>query len=741
VSETSLYSTIIETTHALIVVLDTEGRIVMFNNACERLTGYRLEEVKGQHIWDFLLTPEECEPVKTVFRELRAGNFPNQFQNYWVTKSGALRFIEWSNSAVTDGNGRVVRVIGTGIDVTDRRDAEAQMHESQARFQEVASAIPLVLWILDPHSNQVPYVSPGFEKIWGRSLPDPAIAFEVFRDSIHPDDREAMFRKLQRQAADVEPGHSEYRIIRPDGEVRWIQSRTFPIRDARGEIRRIMGYAEDVTERKLTEQALEKSEARLKALSDNALDITAIVASDKTIRFITPSVKRILGYACEDLIGRKCFDICHSDDVTATEAAFQRAIDNPGTVTAVTRRMRHADGSWINFESFWISLLADPHINGIVVTSRDVTGRVRAQQTLREAQRRERALLDSIPYAAWLKDAAGRYIAVNQAFRGRFGDDFPDPVGKTNRDIFPAETATKQTAEDQEVIRTRMPLRLERPMRIGEGNERWIEVIKVPVIDESGDVIGTTGVAHDVTERKLAEAQQMARNTAQRDALVKEIHHRIKNNLQGTITLIQQLATGHPESTSLLDAAITRLNTIATVHGLYGTTGDRELRLEQIVPRLVSSLKAFYANLPVQLSVSNSANLRVAESEVVPLALIVNELIMNAIKNSRATVDTKPVEVVLEGAGNWARIVIRNPAGRLPGHFNFDAGVGLGTGLSLVKSLLPPDGARLLFESTADPPGVKVELTLSPPVIALSPSSGSSPRTARDVEIGANFDR
>jgi len=286
-----------------------------------------------------------------------------------------------------------------------------------------------------------------------------------------------------------------------------------------------------------------------------------------------------------------------------------------------------------------------------------------------------------------------------------------------------------------------MPLRLERPMRIGEGNERWIEVIKVPVIDESGDVIGTTGVAHDVTERKLAEAQQMARNTAQRDALVKEIHHRIKNNLQGTITLIQQLATGHPESTSLLDAAITRLNTIATVHGLYGTTGDRELRLEQIVPRLVSSLKAFYANLPVQLSVSNSANLRVAESEVVPLALIVNELIMNAIKNSRATVDTKPVEVVLEGAGNWARIVIRNPAGRLPGHFNFDAGVGLGTGLSLVKSLLPPDGARLLFESTADPPGVKVELTLSPPVIALSPSSGSSPRTARDVEIGANFDR
>ena len=610
-SETSLYSTIIETTHALIVVLDTEGRIVMFNNACERLTGYRFEEVKGRHIWDFLLLPEETEGVKAAFNDLTRGQFPNTHANFWITKAGERRWIEWSNSAVTNERGEAVHIIGTGIDVTEKRAAE---------------------------------------------------------------------------------------------------------------------------------QALRQSEARFQALCDNALDITAIVASDKTIRFITPSVKRILGYACEDLIGRKCFDICHSDDVTATEAAFQRAIDNPGTVTAVTRRMRHADGSWINFESFWISLLADPHINGIVVTSRDVTGRVRAQQTLREAQGRERALLDSIPYAAWLKDAAGRYIAVNQAFRDRFGDDFPDPAGKTNRDIFPAETATKQTAEDQEVVRTRMSLRLERQMRIGEGNERWIEVIKVPVIDESGDVIGITGVAHDVTERKLAEAQRIARNAAQREALVKEVHHRIKNNLQGTITLIQETARGHPESAGLLKIVSSRLDAVASVHGLYGATGERELRLEQIIPRLVSSLQSFHDHLPLRLSVSNPDSAPVSENEIVPLALIINELIMNAIKHSRATVDGHPVEVALEGAGNGVRIVIRSPLGRFPRDFNFDAGAGLGSGLSLVKSLLPPDGALLRFENAPGPGGTRVELTLRPPVIALSPAVTSSTIAAREPLHGAHSD-
>jgi two-component sensor histidine kinase len=157
--------------------------------------------------------------------------------------------------------------------------------------------------------------------------------------------------------------------------------------------------------------------------------------------------------------------------------------------------------------------------------------------------------------------------------------------------------------------------------------------------------------------------------------------------------------------------------------------------------RLVSSLKSLHGNLPLRLSVSNPASVRMSENEIVPLALIVNELIMNAIKHSRATANGNTVEVALEGAGNGARIVIRDPSGRLPRHFNFDAGVGLGTGLSLVKSLLPPDGARLRFENVPSLGGTKVELTLRPPVIALSPAVASSPIAVREHAHGAHPDR
>ena len=593
----NLYETIVATTRALIIVLDADGRIVTFNPACERVSGYRSEEVIGRAVWDILLLPEEIDGVKAAFEELRTGHFPNTFENHWLTRSGERCFIEWSNSAVTDARGQVTRIIGTGIDVTDRRDAAVRSHEIQERFQELASAVPLVLWIIDPHSNQVPYVSPGFQKIWGRSVPDPASAFEIFRTSIHPDDREAMFRTLQRQAVDAEPGESEYRIIRPDGTVRWIHSRTFPILDEHGELRRIVGYAEDITVQKLADRAL-------------------------------------------------------------IEARYSRS-----------------------------------------------------------------ALLTAIPDAAWLKDANGVFLEVNRGFLERFGLELSQVVGKTTFDLFPSELAERIAAEEGELIRTGLSHQFERS-RMLNGKERWFEVIRSPVLDAGGHVTGIAGMSRDVTGRKLADAQRMARDAALRTALVKDVHHRIKNNLQGVITFVEQLATKHPEHESLWEALITRVNTIATVHGLFGTMGERELRLDQIILRLVSSLKILYGDLPVQLSVrSNAANVRVIENEIVPLALIVNELIMNAIKHARGTTGSDAVSIVLEIGDSCARIIIRDHTGKFPMQFDFDTGVGLGTGLSLVKSLLPTQGALLRFENTQGLAGTKVELTLRSPVIALSGSS------------------
>ena len=132
--------TVIDTIGALVVFLDRNGRIVEFNHACEQLTGYVKTEAMGQVLWDFLLLPEERGPVKTVFDSLRAGDFPNHFENHWVTKTGAARSITWSNTVLLDAHGQIEIIVGTGIDITERKRTEEALRRRDAILEAVAFA-------------------------------------------------------------------------------------------------------------------------------------------------------------------------------------------------------------------------------------------------------------------------------------------------------------------------------------------------------------------------------------------------------------------------------------------------------------------------------------------------------------------------------------------------------------------------------------------------------------------------
>lgn len=132
--ERDLISAILEVAGALVLVLDREGRIVRFNRACERITGYTADEAAGMPLWDLFLVAEEIEPVKAVFAQLVAGRFPNSHENYWLTRQGERRLIAWSNTAILDEAGAVAYVVATGIDITEKQQAEAQL---RARHDEL----------------------------------------------------------------------------------------------------------------------------------------------------------------------------------------------------------------------------------------------------------------------------------------------------------------------------------------------------------------------------------------------------------------------------------------------------------------------------------------------------------------------------------------------------------------------------------------------------------------------------
>ena len=120
-----IVTAVMDAIEALIIVLDTEARVVLFNHRCQEMTGYSFDEAKGMYLWD-LLQPAELQEVKSVFEKLSAGQFPAKHENYWVTKDGSCRLIRWSNTAVLDALGSVKYIIGTGTDMTDFKPDERE---------------------------------------------------------------------------------------------------------------------------------------------------------------------------------------------------------------------------------------------------------------------------------------------------------------------------------------------------------------------------------------------------------------------------------------------------------------------------------------------------------------------------------------------------------------------------------------------------------------------------------------
>ncbi len=220
-------------------------------------------------------------------------------------------------------------------------------------------------------------------------------------------------------------------------------------------------------------------------------------------------------------------------------------------------------------------------------------------------------------------------------------------------------------------------------------------------------------VATDVTEQRVAQEARLEAAVSQREMLVKEVHHRIKNNLQGVAGLLQQIAARKPEVAPAISEVVGQVQAIAQVYGLQvGVTGP--LRLESVVEAITASVQRTFGH-PILLSVEGPAPHQWAlpEAESIPIALTVNELLTNAVKHSIAEQGLQ-VAVRLICADNIVQVMIANRA-RLPADFNLARFPGGVSGLGLVRSLLPRRSATLSVEQHGDE--VVACVTLSPPGI------------------------
>jgi len=194
-----------------------------------------------------LVHPDDRESTVHAIRAAIEGRKDYEVEHRIVRRDGAIRWLACKGRVVRDQAGKPLRMLGTVQDTTDKKRATEALRESQERFQQLAENIREVFWMTNPEKTEMTYISPGYEAIWGRSCGSLYASPRSWLDAIHPEDRD---RVLQAAPTKQVGGTyvEEYRIVRPDGSVRWILDRAFPIKDREGKVYRIAGVAEDITD-------------------------------------------------------------------------------------------------------------------------------------------------------------------------------------------------------------------------------------------------------------------------------------------------------------------------------------------------------------------------------------------------------------------------------------------------------------------------------------------------------------
>ena len=256
---------LIDVIGALLVVLDAEGRLVSFNAACERVTGYKRAQVLGSGIWDLLIPPEQRTEVKSIFAALLQGQAPNNFTNDWIGKDGERRRIAWSNTVARRADGTVEYVIGAGIDMTDQLAAEAALRNNRSLLQMIINTSPEAIITIDSRGT-VESFNVAAEQMFGYAA-DEVIGRNVSLlmpepyASKHDGFLDHYLRTHERRIIGI---GREVAAKRKDGTV-------FPIELAVGEMEfdqrtRFTGFIRDITRIKEAELALRESLEREREL-------------------------------------------------------------------------------------------------------------------------------------------------------------------------------------------------------------------------------------------------------------------------------------------------------------------------------------------------------------------------------------------------------------------------------------------------------------------------------------------
>ncbi len=485
-----------------IALVDPGGAVLDANPQLERMLGFGTAELRGRQIAELTL-PADRTIEEALLRELLAGGRDSyQLTARCLRRDGSPLWGLINGSVVLGVDARPQFVVRTVTDISGQKSVEDALAESEERFRQIAESIREVFWIAVSDYSRVLYVSPAYEEIWGG--PRAALYADALTwiEAIHPDDRDAVVQSLQQD----EQFEAEYRIRRPDGTERWIHDRGFPLKDAAGGIYRIVGIAEDITERRRMEEALRESESQFRLLFENMTDGFALHEmlyddqgrpTDYTYREVNPAFEKLTGLSAGSVIGKTVRQVLPEIEHYWLDA-FDRVV-RTGVPIAYENYSQ-------SLNRYFSTRAFSPQPGLFAVIFTDVTERRRAEDDLRRFAGEINDLYNNAPCGYHSLDENGVIVRINDTELSWLGYNRAEVEGKMH-------LTDLVTAEGRKIFAETFPLfkkrgwfhDLEFEMVRKDGSILWVLANASLVRDSEGRFVMSRSTLYDITDRKKAQ--------------------------------------------------------------------------------------------------------------------------------------------------------------------------------------------------------------------------------------------
>ncbi|HAX77986.1 MAG TPA: hypothetical protein DCY88_19740 [Cyanobacteria bacterium UBA11372] len=500
----NMLRSLIDSTSDVVFVKDEQGRYAIVNSTVSRWLSKSMEEIIGQD--DTAFFPENVARQMMEFdkKVMTAGE--SFTYEELVPENGIMRTVLTTKSPWRDAQGNIIGVVGIARDISDRKLAEEKLKKSEANLANAQRVAHVGSWEFNILTGEISWSKEKF-RIFGLDPNQSEPTLPQIVEMVYPDDRAYFQQSVERAIAHGIPYEIELRIVRPDGEIRYIDLRAEVVLNEAGIAIQLLGIVMDITQRKQAEAALAASERQYRNLVETSQDLIFSMDASGCLTFVNSAVKQIYGYEPTEMIGRRFADFVTAEQRVKDVAVYQELMQG-GSIYQYETINIAKNNQRINLLCNAMPLRDEQgNIVGITGTASDITELKQQQAALYRREQEFKALVENSPDVIGRFDRQFRHVYVNPAAELATGIPTEAFIGKSHRELgMPVEFAQLWEDALQMLFATGKEQRIEFnfPSPLGC---KFYQVRIVPEFNCDRSIASALAVARDISDIKQAELE------------------------------------------------------------------------------------------------------------------------------------------------------------------------------------------------------------------------------------------